>query len=323
MGKSIAIIIPAFNEEATISGVIRRCNEVLEHIAERFSVFVVDDGSTDGTETVSREAGAEVISHPVNMGVGRTFQTGLIHALRGGADILVNIDADGQFDPRRIPDLIEPITAGRADFASASRFKDPSLVPEMPWVKKSGNRVMSRLISAIAKQKFYDVSCGFRAYSREAALQLNLWGDFTYTQESILDLVIKGLRIEEVPMRIEGVRRCGESKVAGNLWRYGWRALTIILHTYRDYWPLHFFGWLSTPFFGVGTVLMVFFLLHRIVSGQFFPHRWAGFSAAALFGFGTLILITGIMAEMLKRIRLNQELLIYHCKKAEFDTRRE
>lgn len=315
MKKSIAIIIPALNEGDTIADVVCKCVKSLDPDMFEPSVFVVDDGSTDGTLKLATEAGARTISHPVNMGVGKAFQTGLAEALKSGADIVVNIDGDGQFDPTKIQDLIQPILDGQADFTTASRFKDPSLVPKMPGIKLWGNRMMSRLISRIAGKKFYDVSCGFRAYNREAALQLNLWGSFTYTQESILDLVIKGMRMEEVPMKIQGVRGTGESKVASNLWRYGFKALKIILHTYRDYWPSHFFGWLSMPFLVSGTGLIIFLFVHRFLAGSFTPHIWAGFTGGGLFALGTVILITGLAGETLKRIRLNQELLLYYHRR--------
>jgi glycosyltransferase involved in cell wall biosynthesis len=313
----MAVIIPALNESATIADVVRRCLAQTAPDGDTV-VIVVDDGSTDTTAALAREAGARVVVHGRNRGVGRAFQTGLAEALRSGADVMVNIDADGQVDPARIPQLVQPILAGRADFVSASRFKDPALIPDMPRIKIWGNRFMSRLISMIARQRFTDVSCGFRAYNREAALHLNLWGDFTYTQESFLELAIKNLRVEEVAMPIRGERETGESRVASNLWRYGWRTLQIILHSYRDYWPLHFFGWISLPFMLLGLGLLIGFVAHRLVAGSFSPHLWMGFSGAGLLGLGTLILVTGIMGEMLKRIRLNQEALIYFQKKAQF-----
>ena len=285
-------------------------------------IIVVDDGSTDGTADLARKAGTTVISHRSNRGVGKAFQSGLEAALVAGADIIANIDADGQFDPAKIPQLIEPIIEGRADFTTASRFKDPALIPEMSVARIAGNRIMSRLISTIARHKFYDVSCGFRAYTRDAALHLNLWGNFTYTQESILDLVIKGMRIEEVPMKIVGTRVTGESRVASNLFRYGFRAAKSILHTYRDFWPGHFYGWLSLLFIVPGSGLIGFLLVHRAVTGTFSPHIWAGFTGGGLLAFGLLMLAIGLIGEMLKRIRLNQELLLYYQRKAYYERSR-
>lgn len=318
MRKSIAIIIPALNEEATIAKVVTECMQVLSREDITATVFVIDDGSTDDTAILAREAGASVISHPTNMGVGKAFKTGLEQAVASGVDIVLNIDADGQFDPARIPDLISPIIEGRADFTTASRFKDADKLPEMPKVKYYGNYMMSRLISNIARKKFYDVSCGFRAYNREAALRLNLWGSFTYTQESILDLVIKGMRMEEVPMKIQGVRSVGESRVASSVWKYGYKAAKIIIHTYRDFWPFRFFGLLSTPFLISGSGFVAFLFVHRAVNGDFSPHIWAGFTGGALFFVGLLVLLTGLAGETLKRIRLNQEELLYYQRKNNF-----
>ena len=313
-GMNTTVIIPAYNEEALLGRVLEAMPGGVE------TVIVVDDGSKDRTAEIARATGAVVVSHGTNRGVGKAFASGLEVALRSGADLIVNIDADGQFDPARIPDLIAPIIEGRADMTTASRFKDPALYPDMPRVKFYGNLLMSRLISQIAGRRFYDVSCGFRAYSRKAALHLNLWGQFTYTQESILDLVIKGMRIEEVPMRIEGVRQIGQSRVASNLWRYGSRALQIILHTYRDFWPMHFFGWLSLPFLVSGTGLGIFLLIHRISHGAFSPHIWAGFTGGSLFALGVVLLIAGLTGEMLKRIRLNQELMLYYHRRSDLET---
>lgn len=315
MKKSIAIIIPALNEETTISGVVKKCISTLDQSRFKTIVFVIDDGSTDETAKRAEDSGATVISHATNMGVGKAFHTGLIAALESGAEILVNIDADGQFDPANIPALIKPTIDDEADFTTASRFKDTKLIPEMPGIKRWGNKMMSKLISKIAGQKLHDVSCGFRAYNRKTALQLNLWGHFTYTQESILDLSIKGMRLVEVPMKIQGVRSEGKSKVASNLWHYGFKSLKIILRTYLDYWPIHFFGWLSLPFIIPGIALIAFLFIHRTTSGSFSPHIWAGFTGTGLLAFGLITLTTGLIGEMLKRIRLNQEMLLYYHRR--------
>src|SRR5690606_29841681 len=129
-------------------------------------------------------------------GVGVAFHTALRYAINNGADFIATLDADGQFNPADIPKLVAPVFAGDADFSTASRFKDPALVPEgMTAIKLWGNRMMSRLISRLARQKFYDVSCGMRCYNRRAMLSLNLMGEFTYTQEVFLNLAFKRLVI--------------------------------------------------------------------------------------------------------------------------------
>lgn len=314
MSALVVVVIPAFNEEKTVGSVVRGAVESLAATGLEPQVVVVDDGSADRTAEIARAAGAEVLSLGVNRGVGLAFRVGLERALARGADYVVNMDADGQFDPADIPLLLEPLLRGEADVALGSRFADPRLVPEMPVIKRWGNRGMSWIISFIARQRFFDVSCGFRAYTREAALRLNLWGTFTYTQEAILDMVVKGMRIREVPVAVRGVRQFGESRVASDLWRYARRTLRIILATFRDYWPLQFFGWVSAVVAAPGVGLWAFLLWHRLRTGSFHPHIWAGFVGASFVGLAALLFFLGVMAEMLKRIRLNQEEMIYHLR---------
>ena len=190
----LVVMIPCLNEEKTIGGVIDQVPRQINSISE-LEILVIDDGSDDDTAEISKEHGATVVSHNRNMGVGKAFRTGISRALKMGADVVVNIDGDGQFNSKDIPKLIKPITTKKADFVTASRFKDDNLVPKMPAIKKWGNRRIARLISLLTGKRFYDVSCGFRAYSKETALRMNLFGKFTYTQETFLDLAFKNLRI--------------------------------------------------------------------------------------------------------------------------------
>lgn len=209
----LLVIIPALDEAATIQGVIAGIPRDVPGIADT-AVLVVDDGSSDETAALARAAGADVISHSRTLGVGVAIQRGLSEAVRRGVDIAVNVDGDGQFNPADIRLLVQPILEGQAEFVSASRFKDPDLTPRMPVLKRWGNRWMSRLISFITGQRFWDVSCGFRAYSSEALLRLALRGRFTYTQESFLVLSFKGVPILEVPVAVRGSREHGRSRVA-------------------------------------------------------------------------------------------------------------
>lgn len=306
----LVVVIPCLNEAATISDVIARIPASVPGVSD-IRVVVVDDGSTDQSAKLAEDAGAVVVSNGSNRGLGYTFRHGLHKALELGADIVVNMDGDGQFDPQDIRRLVAPIVAGTADFVTASRFKDSQLIPDMPPVKLWGNRFMSRMISTMLGERFYDVSCGFRAYSREAALRLHLWGKFTYTQESFLDLAVKDMRITEVPVRVLGVRPVGESRIASNLWKYGVQTANIIFRSYRDYWPFRFFMFVSIPLFTVAICLLLFFTGHYALTGRFSPHVWAGFTGAGTMAGAFGLLSIGFFADMLKRIRLNQEEIIY------------
>jgi glycosyltransferase involved in cell wall biosynthesis len=316
MAQSLLVMLPALDEEATVGDVIRRIPRTIEGIS-RVDVLVIDDGSTDRTVELAQAAGASVISHGFNRGVGAAMQTALGEAIKRGVDIAVNMDADGQFDPADIVKLIQPIVKRQADMATASRFLDPALAPKMPATKRFGNWGMSRLVSFLSGGKFADVSCGFRAYSREALLRLVLTGAFTYTQESFLVLAAKGMRIVEVPLAVRGVREFGQSRVASNLFRYAARTSAIIFGCVRDYRPSAVFGTASIALTLLSLAAASFFIGHRIVAGQFTPHIWAGFVAAFLFGLAMLIFALGQIALMVSRLRVVQDQQLYILRKLE------
>ena len=311
MSKQLLIVaLPALNEAATIGDVISRIPDSITGIDE-IQVIVIDDGSDDATSAIAKANGAKVIRHIERRGVGAAFQTAVKYAVQNQASFLATLDSDGQFSPEDLPTLLEPVTNGDAEFSSASRFKDPEMVPDMPWIKKWGNRKISQLISQLTGQKFYDVSCGMRCYNRKALLNLNLIGDFTYTQEVFLNLAFKKIRIVEVPIRVRGVREFGNSRVANSLIRYAVNSSRIIWRAYRDYRPLRFFGWLAVFLLVPAMVLFAFLMVHYLSTGRFSPHKWAGFTAAALGVFSIMMFYAGMIGDMLVRHRIYLEELLY------------
>lgn len=309
-GLRLVVVVPCLNEQETVARVVRSVPDENDAITS-VEVVVVDDGSTDETSQRARAAGAHLVRHTTNFGLGRTFRDGMDQALALGADIIVNVDGDGQFDPADIPKLIEPILAGEADFVTASRFKDPSLIPKMPAIKRWGNARIAWLISKLTRQRFADVSCGFRAYTREAALNLNLMGKFTYTQETFLDLVFKGFRVAEVPIRVRGVREFGTSRIASSIPKYALRTSAIIFRTFRDYRPLAFFGTISGACAVAALGLFTFLLAHYLKTGAFSPHVWAGLTGGFFAGSALLIFAMGQSADMMDRQRVTQERILY------------
>ncbi len=310
----LIVSIPAYNEEKSIANVIQGIPSSLTGVTE-MRIVVFDDGSKDHTAEMARSAGAEVVSRKENRGLSHTFQDIVHEALRRQADVLVNIDADGQFNPNDIFKLIQPIMEQKADVVTASRFIDERLVPAMPAMKRWGNATVARLISFLTGQKFYDVSCGYRAYSREALLNLNLFSKYTYTHETFLNIAFKGLRIWEVPVVVRGEREFGKSKVAHNLWRYGYNMVNTIFRTMLDYKPLKFFGWGGSLVFLLGIAFDLFVLIHWIARGEITPYKSFGFGGLALNIFGLLLLIVGLLADMINRVRLSQERILYLIKK--------
>ncbi len=316
-GKTIYVVIPALNEEAKIGDTIDSIPGFVD------GIIVVDDGSTDSTPSIAKERGAAVFSHSRNRGVGAAFNTGRKAVLATGADIMVNIDGDGQFDPADIVKLIDPVIDGKADFVTASRFKDPGRYPEMSRIKFAGNRLMSGMISRLTDRRFHDVSCGFRAYSRNALLHLNLFSDFTYTQETFLDFVFKDITILEVPVDVRGRREFGRSRVASNLFKYAYQTLKIIIRTLRDYRPFRMFASISLILLIAGLAPAIFLLVHYIRTGTFSPHKWAGFTAGFLLILSAISFVLGFILDMFARMRLNQEEILFHLRSKSGEERRD
>jgi len=298
----VVVMMPALNEEKSIGAVIDGIPRDMGFASE-VQVVVVDDGSEDATGSIAAEKGAIVVRHPVCMGLGRSFADGLDRSLREGADIIVNIDADGQFDPGDIPQLAGPIAANEADFVTTTRFARADWVPEMPWVKKWGNRQMCRLVNvATGSTRLTDVSCGFRAFSRPAAIHLNLVGAFTYTHESIIDLAAKGFRITEVPLRVRGTRKHGKSRVAHNVLTYGVRAFMIVLRAMCYTRPLVFFGSVATALLTLGVLQGGFVFGHWLLTHRTAPYRSLLIGSSLCLTLGFLVGMLALLADMLGRL---------------------
>jgi glycosyltransferase involved in cell wall biosynthesis len=304
------VVVPCLNEEATIARVVEGIPKAIDG-ADRVEVLVIDDGSSDDTAARARAAGAEVLSHASNMGLGWTFSHAVRTALLKGAAVMVNIDGDGQFDPGDVPTLVAPVLAGEADMVTASRFADRALIPEMPVVKKFGNYAVARIVQLLTGRRFHDVSCGFRALSSEALLRMNLFGTFTYTQESFLDLVFKDMEIVEIPVKVRGVREFGRSRIASSIPRYAWRSLKIMLGAFISYRPFTFFSIMAAGFMAIAIALLGFLGVHYLRAGSFTPHIWAGFVGGSFAFLAISTLTTGFVGELLLRIRRNQERMLY------------
>jgi glycosyltransferase involved in cell wall biosynthesis len=315
--KTLIVQIPAYNEEKTIAKVVSNIPRKIEGIDE-VKVLVTDDGSTDKTIEEAKKAGADyILPHKHNQGLGKNFKDGIEHCLKLGADIIVNIDGDGQFNPKDIPKLIKPLLDGEADVVTCSRFLKPELTKDMPILKKWGNKRYTNLIRRITGENFTDTQCGYRAYSREAALRLSLHGKFTYTQESFIDLVSKGMRIKEIPLEVV-YNKERKSLVSGNLMKYGLRTLGIIARATRDTQPLTFFGVPSMILFILGLIGASFSFWFWVTHLMTTPIRQLFNVSVFFIIFGVSLAVLGLLADMLLTIKKNQDEIGYRLKKREF-----
>lgn len=315
METRVAVILPAYNEAEHIQPVLESLTAYPE--VQSMQLLVIDDGSTDDTASVVRSfPDILLLQQGRNRGLGHTFRTAVDHCLKEHVTCMIFFDADGQFMVEDIPRVAAPVLAGTADFALGSRFI--SGIPKgMPGMKLWGNRMLARFIGRVTRTPVSDVACGFRAYGREALLRMTLNGSFTYTQEVILDLLFKGMRCVEVPVTVKYFED-RKSAISSNLWRYGFRVFGILMRTIRDYRPLTFFGVLGGALFVIGLVLDGWVLQYYFFTGSFSPYKIVGFAGAFCNFLGLTIVFIGLVAEMLNRIRREQEECLYLIKKIRY-----
>ena len=291
--KSIKIIaiIPAYDEEETIANVIK---DTLPYVNE---VIVINDGSTDATKEIAESAGADVIDNIVNRGLGKTIKKGYEEALNRDADIIVQLDADGQYLAKEIPLLIQPILNNKADLVLGSRLEN--IKYKMPKLKKLGNKAFSCLLRILTGADVKDGQTGFRAMRRQVLEMAMPSNKYTYTQEMIIKTAKEGWRIKSVPITF--VERIGgESRLISNPLSYAWRSWTIIIRTLRDYHPLTFFGTSGLLLILSGITLGI------ALSYQFAVTGWIGRTpslilTALLIMTGVQLLFMGLMADMMRK----------------------
>lgn len=223
----VSALLPAFNEEKSISEVIKRCKQYVDE------VIVINDGSKDKTEEIAEKSGAVVYSHTTNFGVGTAIQTGIKIALKRNADVIVTLDSDGQHDPRYIPVMVDMIIKNGSDLVIGSRFLGKSKTYEMPFLKKLGNISYSTLLSIFTQSRLTDTQSGFRALSKVVAENLSLKCTFSYTHEMIINTSNRGFIVTEIPVATFS-RRYGNSRVIKSLFKYNLNTFSILLKSFFE-----------------------------------------------------------------------------------------
>lgn len=313
----LIINIPAYNEESVISDTIRNMPRQYRDIDEVL-IQVVDDGSSDRTADVAKEAGAHfVLRHGINRRLGAMFATASENALREGADIMVNIDADGQFDAQEIQKLIDPIIGNQADMVVGDRFSESS-AKNIPWMKDLFNRLGASLVGSFLNVKTADLTCGFRAHSRETLLRLNNPTGFTYTQETIIDAIGKNLRVLWVPVQVTYFAD-RESKIVKSVYSFVNNSARIIIKAVRDVRPMKFFGIPGLILITLALISLFVFLLQYFSHGlKVTPYLNYLLFSSVTFLIGMQLLIFAFIADMIKTSRRITEDLAYTIKKDKY-----
>ena len=316
------VVVSICKDEAeTIGQVIDRIPKKIAGV-KNIERWVIDDGSTDDTAKIAKRSGAKVISDGVQKRLAYRFREATELALSRKADIMVNIDGDLQFMPEEIPALIKPIIKNEADFVAADRFTDIKTKrtrrpQNMSMAKYWSNKLGAIVIGKLSRRQFPDVTCGFRAYNRNALYALNLHGSYTYTQESFQVLALKNLRITSVPTTIKYYPG-RKSRVVRSFSQFLFGSSVNILRAYRDYAPLRFFGGLGGFFFLIGFTSLAFAGVHWVVTGEITPYKFLAFAGIYFVTMATIVWTVGIMADMLDRMLGNQEKIIERLKRSEY-----
>ena len=297
----LIIQIPCLNEAATLGAALATLPRAVEGF-ETVEWLVVDDGSTDGTAELARKLGVDhVIRHPVNRGLATAFMTGIDAALQHGADVIVNTDADNQYEAADIPLLVRPILEHRADMVIGVR--PIAQTEHFSWIKKKLQRFGSWAVRIASKTDVADAPSGFRAMTRETAMRLNVFNAYTYTLETIIQAGLSNLAVVSVPIRTNPDLR--PSRLVRSIPNYVKRSLVTIIRVFVIYRPLALFMWASAILTLVGIALGTRYLGY-LFTGDGGGHVQSLILAALCVLLGGLAFMIGLLADL---IATNRKLL--------------
>ena len=290
----LIIQIPCLNEAATLGTALATLPRKVEGF-DAVEWLVVDDGSTDGTAELARKLGVDyVIRHPVNRGLATAFMTGIDAALQYGADVIVNTDADNQYEAADIPLLVRPILEHRADMVIGAR--PVAQTEHFSWIKKKLQRFGSWAVRIASKTDVADAPSGFRAMTRETAMRLNVFNAYTYTLETIIQAGLSNLAVVSVPVRTNPDLR--PSRLVRSIPNYVKRSLVTIIRVFVIYRPLALFMWASTILTLVGLALGARYLGYLFV-GHGGGHVQSLILAALCIMLGALSFMIGLVADLI------------------------
>ncbi len=308
----LIIQIPCYNEEQTLRSTLQALPRAIPGVA-CIEWLVVDDGSTDRTCEIAQEAGVHhILRLGKNRGLGTAFRIGLDACLKRGADLIVNTDGDNQYCAGDIPKLIQPILEGRADLVVGVR--DIEAVTDFSPLKKRLQRWGSWVVRHAARCQIEDTTSGFRAYSREAALQLNVFSGFSYTLETLIQAGQSDLRLESVPISVN--RKMRDSRLAASIREYILYSALTILRIYATYNPMKVFLAAGGLLFFLGGVLALrylFIYLFHAGSG----HLQSLILAAILIILGVQLFVLGLVSELVSVNRRLMEEVVYRLRNME------
>jgi glycosyltransferase involved in cell wall biosynthesis len=308
----LIIQIPCLNEADTLPGTLRDLPCSLPGI-DRIEILVIDDGSRDGTAEVARANGVHhVVRFRRRKGLAAAFMAGIDAALKLGADIIVNTDADNQYVGEDIAKLIDPLVRGEADIVIGDR--NIQTLSEMSPQKKRLQRLGSWVVRQVSGTQVPDTTSGFRAYTREAALRMTIVSEFSYTLESIIQAGKRRMAIAHVPVRTNP--RVRPSRLFDSVWSYIKASTATIVRIYAMYEPLKVFSYIGAAIFMLGAALVVRFLFYYF-TGTGLGHVQSLILSAVLMIVGFQVLLIGLVSDVISGNRKLLEDLVYRVRSIE------
>jgi glycosyltransferase involved in cell wall biosynthesis len=308
----LIIQIPCFNEDETLPITLKQLPREVPGFSE-VEWLVINDGSTDDTAAVARKCGVDhVVSFTKNQGLAKAFLAGLDACISMGADVIINTDADNQYSAADIPTLVAPILAGKADIVVGVRPIDN--IDSFSLVKKLLQKMGSAVVRMVSRTNIPDAPSGFRAMTREAALRINVFNDYTYTLETIIQAGQKNIAITSVPVRVNPVMR--PSRLVQSIPSYIKKSVFTISRIFVVYKAFRFFMSVGLAFFSAGFLVGARYLYYYVTHGGA-GHVQSLILSAILLGVGFQTMLTAFLADLLAVNRRLMEDVQYRVKTLE------
>lgn len=310
----LIIQIPCYNEEKTLPTTFNDLPKKINGV-DKIEYLIIDDGSKDKTIEVAQKLGIHhIVRFPNNRGLAKGFMAGIDACLKLGADIIVNTDGDNQYSGHDIEKLIKPIIEGNAEIVVGDRQIDT--IAHFSPLKKKLQKLGSWVVRKASNSNVSDTTSGFRAYSRDAAMRLNVISDYTYTLETIIEAGRNKLAIKNV--KIGTNEKLRESRLFKSISGYIKRSTSTIIRTYSMYRPLKFFMTISSIVFMIGLILGVRYLAF-FLKGQGNGHVQSLILTAILITASLQLFIFGMLADAISANRKINDEILYRLKRVEYD----
>ncbi len=310
----LIIQIPCYNEEKTLPQVIKDLPKTIPGI-NCIETQIIDDGSTDRTVEVAIECGIDhIVRFKQNRGLAAAFKAGVDNALSAGADVLVNTDGDNQYCGEDITKLVTPIIHGKSDVVIGCRPIDDH--PEFSLLKRKLQKIGSWVLRKVSKTTIQDAASGFRAYGRDAMLHLNIYSDFSYCMETLIQTGLSNLKITGENIRVN--RKTRDSRLFRNIIEYIWRQAKTITRIFILYRANIFFNTISLSILSFSGLLVLRYAFLVFVKGAPAGNFWPSIIfAGILLAVGIQIYLTGIIASLISSNRKLSEEMLYRIRRLE------